>query len=202
MDGEEQFFFNEREFDDYLQALRTRVGEVEVVDESGTSADSGDNGQSENGGENRRPQLRRVELHECEGLKRQLAQLGGMALSVDDLFLKRSESISGERIATKFAIRDEKGNDHDVENLSTLAQQIRELGASGMDIKRFKGLGEMNADELWDTTMDRSRRVLLQISIEDAAAADRMFAILMGDNVEQRRQFIESHAVEVKNLDI
>jgi DNA gyrase subunit B len=76
------------------------------------------------------------------------------------------------------------------------------LAKSGMQITRFKGLGEMNASELWATTMDPARRMLVRVDVEDAAAADLWFSRLMGDEVEPRRVFIEQNALEVKNLDV
>jgi DNA gyrase subunit B len=69
-------------------------------------------------------------------------------------------------------------------------------------IQRFKGLGEMPAKELWDTTMDPDRRVLLQVTLDDAAAADDLFSVLMGEDVEQRRSFIQRNAKDVRFLDI
>jgi len=78
----------------------------------------------------------------------------------------------------------------------------KQLGDKGVVYQRYKGLGEMNAEELWETTMDPARRVLKQVTIEDAAAADALFSVLMGEAVEPRRQYIQDHAKEVVNLDI
>ncbi len=85
-------------------------------------------------------------------------------------------------------------------------QLTRQLGKKAatrtMSIQRYKGLGEMNPEQLWETTMDPARRLLLQVTIEDAAEADRTFSMLMGDEVAPRRKFIQSHAKDVKNLDV
>ena len=87
-------------------------------------------------------------------------------------------------------------------SLKELLEAVRGAGRSGATIQRYKGLGEMNPEQLWETTMDPKRRRLLKVTLEDPADAELAFTTLMGDRVEPRRQFIERHAKEVKNLDI
>ncbi len=85
---------------------------------------------------------------------------------------------------------------------SELVKAILEKGKQGLSIQRYKGLGEMNPNQLWETTMNPEVRTLLKVKLEDVPGVDEIFTILMGDEVEPRRNFIQAHALEVRNLDV
>jgi DNA gyrase subunit B len=108
----------------------------------------------------------------------------------------------GERDDILRRLKAEKGKKAD----EAVPEEPQEEGAmvvgNGITISRFKGLGEMNPEQLWGTTMNPDTRTILQVSIENAADADRTFSILMGDDVEPRREFIEKNAKYVRNLDV
>ena len=89
-----------------------------------------------------------------------------------------------------------------VETFEELRHTALSLAREGMQVSRFKGLGEMNEGQLWETTMDPARRLLIRVEVDDAAAADKLFATLMGDQVEPRRAFIEHNAKDVRFLDV
>lgn len=122
-------------------------------------------------------------------------------LDLGDFLLITQKTVSGESLPTKFQLVNGEEN-FDVASLGDICPAVRQIGGRGVEIKRFKGLGEMNAEQLWETTMNPATRTLLNVKIDDAGEADRLFSILMGDNVEQRRNFIQEHALEVQYLDI
>ena len=93
-------------------------------------------------------------------------------------------------------------NEHYAYSDKELDELLKRIGRQNITVQRYKGLGEMNADQLWETTMNPENRTILQVTMEDAVEADETFSMLMGDKVEPRKEFIQSHATEVRNLDI
>lgn len=138
-----------------------------------------------------------VEMHEIKTINTGLQELGRFGFSIQDL-IPQEKTGSTE---SKFTLVREE-NRSGINDLRALLPAIRAAGEKGIQVTRFKGLGEMNPEELRETTLDRNNRTLVQVTLTDAAAADEMFRVLMGDKVEPRREFIEKHALEVRNLDV
>ena len=137
-----------------------------------------------------------------------LQKLEIKGLDADELFEEELEALD-----TNGRDKDKKGlapmfkaidgeNETLIFSVKELSEYIKKRGKEGISIQRYKGLGEMNPEQLWDTTMNPKTRSMLQITNEDAVKADEIFTILMGDEVAPRKEFIETHALEVRNLDI
>jgi DNA gyrase subunit B len=136
-------------------------------------------------------------LHEVRNINAGLKGLEALGFSVMDLLPQERTGTTDSRWKL---VREE--NEIGVDDLRGLLGAIRAAGEKGLTVTRFKGLGEMNAEELRETTLDPSNRTLVKVTLTDAAAADEMFRVLMGDKVEPRREFIEKHALDVRNLDV
>ncbi len=162
-------------------------------------------GEHKNGGKNNGDEEAAViaeELHEVARIDQINHKLkADFSLDLNDFLLKAEKTDSGESVPTKFQLL-HGADSYDIASLGDICAAIRQIGGKGIDIKRFKGLGEMNAEQLWETTMNPATRMLLHVRLDDAGEADRLFSVLMGDDVENRRRFIQEHALEVQNLDV
>ncbi len=208
-DGAEIKLYSEKERQDYFSAHGLQLdteAEFEPVAASGgpATAASGESPASPDaaapGGvlaSSRR--VREIELHEVKMLNKHLTRLRDEFSLRAEVLLPRE--VTGDEPPPRFLL-DRDGETYPLLDLRAFGPLVRKIGEKGMKITRFKGLGEMDADQLWETTMDPTRRTLLQVRLEDAVAANDLFATLMGDDVEPRREFIEKHALEVKNLDV
>ena len=207
------YLCSEDDLDQFCERETAEHGDVEVTEGRHILLAQAEMGKSNGEGDLPEHRIVRYQLAECRVLDEIIEKIESFGLSINDLFLKREELVTGELPPAKYVLREADGTVKELNNLAEVAPGVRDVGREGLAIKRFKGLGEMNADELWETTMDRNVRTLLRVVISDdmndleqadldAREADRIFRLLMGEDVEQRRRFIEDNATNVKNLDI
>ncbi len=145
-----------------------------------------------------------LELFEAQEIEQIAGKLEKQGLSISNYSTEEAivqPSAESKKSKPLFRISNEKEN-IDFFSLKEVLEHIQKSSIKGMHLQRYKGLGEMNPHQLWETTMDPERRTTLQVMLEDAVEADKMFTVLMGDQVEPRREFIENYAHQVKNLDV
>jgi len=186
--GREHWFANAAEVDAFRQQEQQRLGRDLVLADETPHANG--NGHSE--------MFFVQELHEVRGINRGLERLREFGLGGADLL--PAPRVAGREPAVRFVLENADVR-RVLPHLRELVGEVRRQGERGLQITRFKGLGEMDAEELWETTLDPDKRTLLQVQLDDAFKADEMFRTLMGEKVEPRRDFIQKHALEVKDID-
>ncbi|MEC7409112.1 MAG: DNA gyrase subunit B [Planctomycetota bacterium] len=194
--NQEHWFHTQEEVDKYLTDNQLVLDvEQEEEDETDSVETTQENAESE---DTPTSTAHLSEVHEVRTINSGLKDISEIGFGIDDLIpadrtgstTARFELLRGEDIRRP------------MEDLRALLPEVRSAGEKGLQVTRFKGLGEMNAEELRETTLDPTNRTLLKVSLTDAGAADEMFRLLMGDKVEPRRDFIEKHALDVRNLDV
>ncbi|MBI5630468.1 MAG: DNA topoisomerase (ATP-hydrolyzing) subunit B [Elusimicrobia bacterium] len=191
--GEYLYFYSDSEWRDYRDRFVAEQKAKLAQERQGSPAAEGE-ASLEADEEALEPDMQ--ELWELGKLVKIADQLKAMGLSLEWYEVTRDE-----KTKPLFKAKLERSETEGY-SLKELLEVVREAGRSGCSIQRYKGLGEMNPEQLWETTMDPKRRKLLKVTLEDPADSELAFTTLMGDKVEPRRAFIERHAKEVKNLDI
>ncbi|MFW6279498.1 MAG: DNA gyrase subunit B, partial [Planctomycetota bacterium] len=193
-DKHERFFYSEQEYDEFVQTLQEELEEegeeLEIIEE--------DDYQGLARTRNKTNVLRPHKFHETPRLTEVVREIEGFGLPIESFRALKDEDDVAER---RFDIHS-NGDELTVNSLSEIIPAVREMGREGMDVDRYKGLGEMNADELSETTLDPESRTVVQVTVGDAIEADNYFTILAGKDVKRRREFIEMHALEATNLDV
>ncbi len=185
-EGREHYFYAQEALDRFIGEEEKRTGrEIEVYSDD-----------FEGPPEGAPPSILLNEFHGATDVAAAVRDLQNLGFSMEEFF--RAEDAEGK---AKYRLLYE-GESLPVGTLRDVLKGIRQIGRKGHEVTRFKGLGEMDAEQLWETTMDPAQRTLLRVAVEDAIQAERMFTILMGEQVEPRREFIEKHALEVKFLDV
>ena len=186
--SEEHWLANRQDVDTFVKKKEAELGtELTVNDDEAT----------EDEGASTANRLKVTEYHEVKTINSGLKELETLSLNIESMIpIERTGSEE-----SRYMLRRGE-SETGVEDLRAVVAAVRAAGEKGMQVTRFKGLGEMNAEELRETTLDPENRTLIQITMDNAAEADNMFRILMGDKVEPRREFIEKHALDVRELDV
>ena len=175
VEGDAQFLYDDEELAKAIKKLEKELGkDVEIGEKSGHV----------------------VEFYEARGAEKITEKIEKMGFKIEQVFQPDTSTKKND-----FKMESED-NIKGLDTLKECLSYVQEIARKGLHIQRYKGLGEMNPTQLWETTMNPETRTLLKVAMEDAVAANEMFTVLMGDQVEPRKAFIDKYALEVTNLDI
>ncbi len=200
--GSSEYWFNNRkEIDDFIREQQEKTGvEIKIAsshDLNGAETNGAEGNALDSKSLSANPMMVLDEFHEIKTINAGLKELDKFGFNIEALLPQERTGLEGSRYTLR---RGE--NEAGVNDLRELVSAVRSAGEKGIQVTRFKGLGEMNAEELRETTLDPANRTLIQVRMENVGEADAMFRILMGEKVEPRREFIEKHALDVRELDI
>ncbi|MCC7211456.1 MAG: DNA topoisomerase (ATP-hydrolyzing) subunit B [Candidatus Brocadia sp.] len=177
------YIYSEEEMETFIKERQLAEGkELEILEENDAK-------------ETKDGEIEVIEYHESREIEKTIREIESYGFSADEYFVGHNGDTSGYKLISE-------DTEISVLSLNEVLSKIREIGRKGLEIQRYKGLGEMNAEELAVTTMNIATRTLLKVKVEDAAKADSIFSTLAGKDVQRRREFIEKHALEVRNLDV
>ncbi len=198
--------YTESEKDDKVEKFKNKLKEMKKAAEKGKSAEEGMDFVYDTSRDVK--DMIRVkaikDMAEVKQLEDILKRMAGRGVELAELFPEeKEEETNGKKKEVKPQYSIQHGSsDFFLESMYEVVEKVKDFGKEGLSIQRYKGLGEMNPEQLWETTMDPDKRTLLQVKLEDMVAADKTFDVLMGDQVEPRRNFIQTYAKQVRNLDI
>ncbi len=197
--------YTESEKDDKVDKVKQKLKDMKKAAEKGKSADEGMDFVYDTGRDVKdMVKVKAIkDMAEVKQLEDILKRMETRGVEVAELFPPEKEDKSDAKvkeIKPQYVIVN-GGHDYYLESMYEVVEKVKDFGKEGLAIQRYKGLGEMNPEQLWETTMDPEKRTLLQVKLEDSVEADKTFDILMGDQVEPRRNFIQTYAKQVRNLD-
>ncbi len=203
---EDHFLYNDDELAEHINPVRNGISNGIKTDENGGEKARGAKAAKDEGVEEEKIKpLDYIEFYEAREIEKIIDKIEKFGVDIEDYYPgeeeKREKESKKEAKKPKYTVKTEKGHEN-FYNLKEILGFVKDVGKEGMTIQRYKGLGEMNPHQLWETTMERGKRTMVKVTLEDGVEADAMFTVLMGEAVEPRREFIEKHAHEVKVLDI
>jgi DNA gyrase subunit B len=222
VEGQDHFLYNDDELARYIKIEEEEVPRPEKrTDKDNDKGKNGRKGGKDKANEKAEAQPKPkeppqemtkgpeyIEFYEARETEKIIERIEKLGVDIEDydieediLETKKAKEAARAEPKPRYVIKAEKVK-HQFASLKEILKFVMSSGKEGMSIQRYKGLGEMNPQQLWETTMDPEKRTLLKVALEDAVEAESMFTTLMGDQVEPRREFIEKHAHEVKVLDI
>ena len=180
-DEERFFFYSDAELAEYMEKQGKDIGmQMEITFENKEKEES------------QKEEIKVIEFYESADINDLLNELKKYGIDISYFSSKEKKTF----------ILKTKDNEFHVDRIQSILDTMRTVSRKGVNIQRYKGLGEMNPQQLWETTMDPEKRLIQQVQIEDALEAEKLFTVLMGEHVAPRKAFIEKHALDAKNLDI